>query len=270
MDMTEIDKNSTEDLPLTHAKEWMAKGGDPNIRDERGTPAFYYAINNPPVMELYISNGADVKLGCTSIGGNVLHQTAFWGAWKTTKMVLDAGADPKMEKNDGQTALHCAALMCTLKHINKSIDRFDQMDYAKTMELLLEKGVDANAKDMHGRTPLHLICQTSTVPDYSYHYGDCVAKLLKAGADLNAEDIWEYAPLDYVRDEELAAELIKSGAKFSANYKKHRIARSRKPVKAARPSVEELKDDVDESLKEQEKKRKRAEAEEEMKRIGWK
>jgi hypothetical protein len=85
---------------------------------------------------------------------------------------------------------------------------------------------------------------------------------------LNAEDAWGYAPLDYARDAELAGELIRFGAKFSNNYKKHRIARPKIPGKAVRPSAKELKEDVEESLREQENERKRKEMEEEMRRRG--
>jgi len=268
--MKENDRNLLEALKdhhFAHAKEWLDKGGNPNIRDKRGTPGFYYAIGDPPLMKLLISKGADVKLECDFFGGTVLHQAAFWGFLKTTRLVIEAGADLRQAANEGETPLHCAARMCTLESVNKGGVVFGQMDYAGTIGLLLEKGADVNARDGHDRTALHIICEISSFPD-DYHYGVCIAKLLKVGAELNAEDALSYTPLDYVRNAELAGELIGFGAKFSANYKKHYIARSSRSGRATRPSAKELKEDVEESLREQEKERKIAEMEEELRRKG--
>ena len=271
--MKEIDRNlldALEDHHLAHVKELLEKGADPNVCDKKGTPGFYHAIGNPAMMELLIAKGADVKREGGYFGGTVLHQAAFWGFYEMVKLLLEAGVGPRQVANEGETPLHCAAIMCTLEHANKGGAVFGQMDYAETMRLLLEKGADVNARDGHDRTPLHIICETSTTFPDDYFYEDCVATLLKASAEINAEDVWGYAPLDYARNTELVATLIGLGAKFSANYRKHFIAGSSRSGRARRLSVKELKEDVEESLREQENKRKRAETEEEMKRIGWK
>ncbi|MCR5257463.1 MAG: ankyrin repeat domain-containing protein, partial [Desulfovibrio sp.] len=79
----------------------------------------------------------------------------------------------------GETALHHAA----------------SRGSTTMLEILLDKGVDVNAKDKHGITPIHLAAQNDS--------SDAVKLLLERGADINAKIIdGKYAnctPLDIAK-----------------------------------------------------------------------
>ena len=88
--------------------------------------------------------------------------------------LLDHGADPNVQDQRGQTALHKAV--------------FDSPDH-KPMRALLKRGANVNAKDGYGYTPLHSAALSSRP--------SAVEVLLAAGADPNARDQWDKTPLHY-------------------------------------------------------------------------
>jgi ankyrin repeat protein len=94
---------------------------------------------------------------------------------KTVQMLLDHGADPTCQNPmDGTTPLHLAS---------------DPI----VIFLLLQKGANPNAKDWHGRTPLHF--SVLNKPNI-----DRISTLLANGAKLNIGDNDNKTPVDYVAE----------------------------------------------------------------------
>ena len=112
---------------------------------------------------------AVVLVGC---GPSVdIHEAAKDGNIKAVKQHLDAGADVNSKGGyENGTALHFAA----------------GKGHKEIVELLIAKGVDVNAKNNRGGTPLHLANNKE------------IAELLIAnGADVNAKDEDGETPLDW-------------------------------------------------------------------------
>jgi ankyrin repeat protein len=93
---------------------------------------------------LLLERGVDVnawdKNGWTS-----LHWAAFNGRVEVTKVLLDHGANAKLETEEGETALHI---------VSRGV--YDSQEQGvSTALLLLERGVDVNARDKSDWTSLH-------------------------------------------------------------------------------------------------------------------
>ena len=123
------------------------------------------------IAQLLLEHGVDVnarrKDGWTS-----LHRAAFNGRVEVVQVLLDHGANPKLETKGGETALHIV-----------SRGEFDSQEQGvSTARLLLERGVDANARRKDSWTSLHLAAFKGRV--------EVVQVLLDHGANvkLEAED----------------------------------------------------------------------------------
>lgn len=94
-------------------------------------------------------------------GSTALHCATWKGHLETVAFLVEAGSDVRCHNSNehwGTTPLHAAA------HAN----------HTAIAELLINAGADVNAKDMHGKTPLH---------HTSFHKANAVAKVLtKHGA----------------------------------------------------------------------------------------
>ncbi|GIW87841.1 MAG: glucan biosynthesis protein [Isosphaeraceae bacterium] len=85
-----------------------------------------------------IAAGGDVNRPDSQFGAPPLVWAALRGDLETTRLLLDAGADPNRSSADRSTALHSAAF-------------FGQ---AEIVRLLLDRGADVNARQAAGATPL--------------------------------------------------------------------------------------------------------------------
>ena len=95
------------------------------------------------IVKLLLNFGAKVNAIADANGFGDAPYTALMracigGQAKTARVLLDAGADPNLKREDGQRALHFAAAQGDLECV----------------KLLLEYGADVDAKDLFGRTPL--------------------------------------------------------------------------------------------------------------------
>lgn len=146
-----------------------------------GKTALHAAVDagKPENVVFLLSKGAD--LAAVDSNG----RTAWQALWEEKKgslnkaegecavALLEGGVKPG--ELEGTTYLHEAA---------------DKVDNLTLITLLLESGVDVNARDRYGWTPLHFAARK---PNF-----DNVEALLKAKADPNAEstEIWEDAFVD--------------------------------------------------------------------------
>lgn len=116
------------------------------------------------IFRFLLEEGADVN-ATGSTRKSCFHLAIDWGAAGESicTMALDAGADPSYVDETGQGLLHlaCAATMTQLPI------------------KLIELGLDVNARDHAGRTPLH---------DAVGNRAQTILALFNAGAELEAED----------------------------------------------------------------------------------
>lgn len=99
------------------------------------------------------------------------------------KLLVGAGYDPKARQGDGSTLLH---------HIASR----NQLDL---LEALLPYGLDINAQDEQGLTPLHRAALTA-------RDGKMLARLLELGADKSLQTEMGETAYDIARESELLAE----------------------------------------------------------------
>ncbi|WP_419214814.1 ankyrin repeat domain-containing protein [Wolbachia endosymbiont of Rhagoletis cingulata] len=81
---------------------------------------------------------------------------------------------------------------------------------AKTVRLLIEKGVDVNAADVRGHTALHLAITEKRL--------ETVRELIKSGGNVNAEEYGNKCTLLHlacmVGEKEIVEELVKAGGEI--------------------------------------------------------
>jgi ankyrin repeat protein len=122
------------------------------------------------VARLLLEHGADVNT-LDRLNETPLHYAAIYGRFQIAQLLLEHGANADMENIHGQTLLHSAS---------RNVAR-----------LLLELGLDVNAKDKRCVTPLHCACSSED------GHPETVLVLLSHGANVNAQDVHGYTPLHH-------------------------------------------------------------------------
>nr|XP_053654809.1 serine/threonine-protein phosphatase 6 regulatory ankyrin repeat subunit B-like [Cherax quadricarinatus] len=114
-----------------------------------------------------------------------LHIAAVKGHDDCVKMLLDAGADPNCQDDNGMTPLHC-----TLRFDTSYYWRSELYDAECLQVLLNDSRCDPNIKDNYNNTSLYYAVVNKAE--------DCVKMLLnKAGVDLNSRNDQGQTPLHY-------------------------------------------------------------------------
>ncbi len=115
-------------------------------------------------------NQADVQ-GRTLLMEVVLEKRA-----DLVKLLLDHGADPKLQDRDGWTALHFAA----------------EFHLPDVVQMLLDKGAVIDARDHHGNTPLFKALSTYR----GQADGNAIWALVLSGADKTVKNTHLVSPED--------------------------------------------------------------------------
>ena len=126
-----------------------------------------------------------------------LHYAALWGLHSIVEfLIVEHSQDVYFRGfTDNVTPLHLAS----------------KYGHVKTARMLIERGADLSAQNVHGKTPLHLASEKGQV--------DIARILIECGADLSAKNVHGKTPLHLALDKgqvEIARMLIERGADPSA------------------------------------------------------
>lgn len=144
----------------------IAAGANLDNRNRMGLSPLDLAIllGRPEAASFCIANGADIE-AMNGHDQRPLTHAASRGHLEIVRMLLDAGADIEARNGKGQSALIAATVA----------------GRGELVDLLLARGARVDAKDAASGLPLlHHACLTG--------HPEIVAKILAAGADVNAVD----------------------------------------------------------------------------------
>ncbi len=151
----------------------LERGADPNVQLERQAP-----------YRAKLDRGNDTVLGP---GTTPLMRAAKAGDIPAMRLLLEYGADPTLATNRGVDALMLAAGVGTAEQ--DTAGRYKTEAQAiEAIDILLGLGLDINAADSRGRTPVHGAAMQG--------YDEVIAALAERGADLDAADSNGFTPLD--------------------------------------------------------------------------
>jgi uncharacterized protein len=202
----------------------IEKGADPNVADSTGTTALYSAVDmhtmgpmlsrpSPKlvdkldasdVVRLLIQHGANVNArlkrpiigrhhtptGDASLGEGTtpLARAAKSNDLQLMKMLLDAGADPKLTLKDRSTVLMIAAAGGAVVGAYAVAIPVTEESSIEAIKLCLDRGVDINAFNTNGTTAVHSAVQRGAQK--------VVRFLAEHGAKLDMKNKQGRTPLD--------------------------------------------------------------------------
>ena len=152
--------------------------------------------NSSDAIQVLLEFGAGT---IDSEGRSLLLSLASGGHTEPSRLLIDAGANVHERYGDGTGLLHLAA----------GAEHDGAMDL---VELLIESGLNANARDEYGNTPLHEVKNAGTL-----------GVLVAAGGNVNARDQWGRTPLlsSAARDSaEVVDALLEAGADVGSRDEK--------------------------------------------------
>jgi ankyrin repeat protein len=166
-------------------KVLVAHGADPTILSNLNANILHAAseskTNSGLVGALEVWKRCSDRLDINQVNRWVetpLH-VASWTSAACVRVLLEAGADPGLQEENGQVPLHCAglseqsadrrqivSLFCTTEnkaHLNtQDLDGrppvFDFLDDSECVKLLLENGASLDLLDNEGRNVFHHVC----------------------------------------------------------------------------------------------------------------
>jgi ankyrin repeat protein len=118
-----------------------------NFLEARWFVAEVSQVERLRIAHTLLKLGVDIER-CDKYGWSRLHNAAFRHDYETLEFLVNCGANPYTVDKNGSTALHAACWLGDPEDATKTLA-------AKTINLLLSLGLDVNALDAKGNTPLH-------------------------------------------------------------------------------------------------------------------
>ena len=176
------------------------RGAEVNATSEIGgwTPLHMAASKNHiQVVSFLIKKGADEDAKAIIGGWTPLHWAALEGHKDIVELLIKLGANINSKDNMGNTPLDLAIqyerldiaeYLSTYSANTGTIHVVARNGYFAGVQAYLDNGVDINARDENGSTPLHLAALQG--------HKDIVELLINRGAQVNANDNSGSTPLD--------------------------------------------------------------------------
>lgn len=164
----EVNVSDNHWTPLVWATFWkddelveflLAKGANPNARDQTGSTALHlaaYISSDVKFARLLVKNGATVDARSDD-GRTPLMQAALWKRNSTARFLIQQGADVNAHDNEGFTPLMFAAMAYPGGNV-----AYPGGD-AEAVKLLLANGADVHARANGGKTALTFAIAWSNV-----------------------------------------------------------------------------------------------------------
>ncbi len=136
----------------------LYKGAQIDAQDPDGDTALHFAalIGNIKPMKVLIDAGADVNTS-NHHGWTPLMNSASMGNYECVRILLEKGADVDARSEEGNTSLILLAKSTKPSNIER-LKGWKRLllpwDPLTTLQILLEKGADVNAKNDKGQTAL--------------------------------------------------------------------------------------------------------------------
>ena len=178
------DKQNQTPLLLAMGRHWfklarilLEKGAEANAQSDNGKTSLHILLECRTINEdealnyarLLFERGADVNRRDNDIG-TPLHLAIRRTWFKFAQILLEHGADTNAQSyNHGKTPLH---ILLERRTINED-------EALNCVQLLFERGVDVNRRDIDNETPLHLAIRRT-----GFKFAQI---LLEHGADTNAQ-----------------------------------------------------------------------------------
>ena len=184
----------------------LDKGADLQARDADGEDALMRAAfsGDPDMVQLLLDRGADAKRADKAGFTALLNSTTSPDS-RRIRMLLLAGSDPNafntftgMVKNGPIALTHMTPLMMAAPYSDQ-----------ETIACLLKAGARVNEVDVRKMTPLMLSVATDHAQPATVH------KLIAAGADVQAKDMYGDSALDWAHkygNPEIVSMLVAAGA----------------------------------------------------------
>ena len=173
-------------------------GADLNAKDSNGNTLLHLTKDLKMIRAL-IAAGADIN------ATNRLNETALFAAvasadFEKSKLLIDKGIDISVKSVSGELPIHNAP------YISKNDPDTAEIDaHKKIIELLMNAGMDINAADNRGTTPI-----------FAAGSFDMIKFMVSKGAKLNVKGGDGYTPLHGARTAEIASYYLKHGADINA------------------------------------------------------
>jgi ankyrin repeat protein len=126
-----------------------------------------------------------------------LQAAAYWGRTNAVQLLIEKGAKLDLRDQNGQTALHYAAIFNYCEMLSDSPPELQKLQAGKknACQLLLQAGAAVDAKAHEGNTPLHWAVTLRHWHPAPTVVQDICALLIAKGAEVNATNSLGETPL---------------------------------------------------------------------------